>query len=216
MFVYLPSCKLSAACPEASEKIKMYMQRRANARIAGCCSVAVKEMTAADTAVTACMSCFAIVRETGKQATEMSLWEYLAADAEFPWPDLQGESITLQDCWRARNQTALLDAVRICMRKMNINIVEMEENRENCQFDGVWRMNPLPAPVIRRAPDYFGEVAASGLTIVPREEQSERMRKWAQQYTTDRVAAYCNACLNGIRMGGVNGVHLLELATKNL
>ena len=216
MFVYLPSCKLTRACPEADRKIRAYLSRRDDMRIAGCCSVAVREMIAADTAITACMSCAAIVRENGAQGGQVSLWEYLAADAEFPWPDFGGEAITIQDCWRARNDSALHDAVRECMHKMHIRVVEIAGNRENCEFDGVWRMNPLTEPTMKRAPQFFGDVAVHGIEPVPKEEQPQRMREWAAQYATDRVTAYCNACLNGIKLGGANGVHLLELATENI
>lgn len=216
MIVYLPSCKFTQACPGASRRIQAYMARQADVRVAGCCSMAVREMTAEDTAVTACMSCSAIVRETGAQGREISIWEYLAADPDFPWPDMGGEAITLQDCWRARDNSGLHVAVRECMRKMHIRIVELPENREACGFDGVWRMNPPPAAAVKRAPVFFGDVAANGLTPVPREEQPARMAAHVSQYTTERAVTYCNACLNGMKAGGANALHLMELAVMNI
>ena len=42
------------------------------------------------------------------------------------------------------------------------------------------------------------------------------MEEWVQQYQTERVVAYCNACVKGIVLGGARGVHLLQLATKEL
>jgi len=215
MYVYLPSCKFTQACPEASRKIREYLAKKKDVRVAGCCSLAVKEMTAADIAVTVCMSCSAIVRETGGQGGEISIWEYLLNDEQFPWPDLGGEAITLQDCWRTRNNAVLHDAVRECMRRMNIAVVEIAENREKCEFDGVWRMNPLPPSAVKRAPVFFGE-AAKAVVPVPKAEQPQRMRDWAAQYTTGRAAAYCNACLNGMKLGGADAVHLMELAVQNL
>lgn len=170
MFVYLPSCKFTQGFPEASRKIREYLAKRDGVRVAGCCSIAVKEMTAQDIAVTVCMSCAGIVRETGGQGNVISIWEYLLQDESYPWPDFGGEAITLQDCWRARNDDALLDAVRECMRRMNIAVVELVENRKNCGFDGVWRMNPLPPAAMNRAPGFFGEAAAAQMPV-PKEEQ---------------------------------------------
>ena len=215
MFVYLPSCKFTQACPEASRKIREYLAKKEDVRVAGCCSIAVKEMTAADTAVTVCMSCSGIVRETGGQGREISIWEYLLADDEFPWPDFGGEAITIQDCWRARGNADLHDAVRECMRRMNITVVEIAENREKCEFDGVWRMNPLPAAAAKRAPVFFGE-AAKAAAPVPKEEQPQRMKDWVAQYTTDRAVGYCNACVSGMKLGGANALHLMELAVRDL
>lgn len=215
MIVYLPSCKFTQAFPEASGKIRAYMARQAGVRVAGCCSAAVREMTAADTAVTICMSCTGIVRETGAQHRVISIWEYLLQDESFPWPDLQGEAITLQDCWRAREDAALLDAVRECMRRMNIRTVEAPDNRENCSFDGVWLMNPLPPAAMKRAPEFFA-AAANAQTPVPKEAQPQRMRDWTAQYGTGRAVGYCNACVSGMKLGGAEAYHLMELAVMNL
>ena len=146
----------------------------------------------------------------------MSLWEYLLEDEAFPWPDYGGERITVQDCWRARKNAPLLDAVRECLRRMNMEPVELAENREKTEFDGVWRFQTFSPAQLNSAPKFFGEVQARYSTPLPEEEQVERMREWVKQYTTERVVTYCNACLRGVRMGGGNGVHLGALLAERL
>lgn len=42
------------------------------------------------------------------------------------------------------------------------------------------------------------------------------MREHAAQYTTQRAAGYCNACVAGMKMGGADAYHLMELAVQNL
>ncbi len=216
MFVYLPSCNFTAACPDASRKIQAYLARKPGVRVAGCCRAEVRRLEPQDTAITVCMTCAAIVEEAAPQAEQISLWSYLFSDEAFPWPDFHGEPMTLQDCWRARHRPELHRAVRRCMERMNLTVVELEEREAAAQFDGVWRYNPVAARNLAIAPDYFGQVRDHGIELLPPEEQARRMVDWARRYETKRVATYCNACLRGVRMGGADGVHLLELAVQAL
>ena len=66
------------------------------------------------------------------------------------------------------------------------------------------------------APVAFGEINRTGIIPVPEEEWEQRMQDHVSQYTTDRVVCYCNACLAGVKLGGANGVHILELAAARL
>lgn len=217
MFVYLPSCNFTAACPESSRKIKTYLSQKEQVRVAACCRPTQKALTADDTVLSICLTCSAITREVSPQAREMSFWEYVLTVPGFPWPDFGGERMTVQDCWRARNKPELQKAVRECMRRMNLEPVELAENYEKTQFDGVWRFNESSVQRnIGIAPVYFTEVQARGLELIPPQEQAARMTEWAKQYTTDRVLTYCNACLKGVCMGGARGVHLMELLTARL
>ena len=215
MLYYLPSCNFSALCPEASRRIKAYLAKKPGVTVSGCCRPLQKRLTEEDTVLTICLTCAALSREASA-AQVKSVWEYLLEDDAFPWPDYGGERVTVQDCWRARENPALQQAVRACMRRMNITPVELEENLERTRFDGTWLMNPVAERNMQLAPRFFGEVQEHWTTPLPPEEQQRRMTEWASQYVTDRVAVYCNSCLSGVRMGGAGGVHLMELATRDL
>ena len=216
MYIYLPSCNFTAALPEVSKKIKNYFSEQEQVKVAGCCRPTQKKLTAEDTILSMCFTCSAITNEVSPHVNEESIWEYLLTDEAFPWPDYHGEKMTLQDCWRARNKPEVLEAVRACMRKMNIEIIELEENLENTTFDGVWRFNPVLKKNMEIAPVYFKEVQAHGLELLQEEEQKQRMEEWCSQYTTDRVVTYCTACLKGAQLGGVHAIHLMELLTARL
>lgn len=216
MYIYYPSCKFTATNPTASEKIKAYLATRSDMVVAGCCRKNQHLLTEADTAITICLSCAAITDEVSPHAGEISIWEYLLEDDSFPWPDYGGEEMTIQDCWRARHKPALQNAVRECMKRMNIVPVELAESFEKTEFDGIWRFNPVAQANLSIAPEFFGQVQEQGLIPVPREEQPERMKEWCKQYTTEKVVTYCNACQKGVQMGGVEGFHLMELMVKNL
>lgn len=216
MIYYLQSCNFTAASPEASKKIRSYMEGKANVKVPGCCRPSQKLFQEGDTVLTICQTCWAITEEVSPKAAKMSFWEYVLNDPDFPWPDYHGEKMTVQDCWRARKKRSLMEAVRECMKRMNIQPVEIEENYENTQFDGVWRFNPVQKRNMDIAPVYFTQVKDHGLELILKEEQAARMREWVGQYKTERAAAYCNACLRGMKMGGAEGIHLMELMTANL
>ncbi len=216
MLVYFPSCNFTRASKEGSEKIKEYLKEKHGMRIEGCCRPGHKSLTEQDTAVTICQSCSAIIKENAPQAREISLFGILDADEDFPWPDLKGEKITIQDCWRARDKREVQDAVRSIMKKMNIEIVELEENYEKSEFCGVFRYNPMQPGNIDIAPNYFVESMEGKLELHTPEEQQKLMDEHCKKYTTDRVVCYCNSCLRGVKQGGTNGVHIIELIMQTV
>ena len=216
MYVYFPSCNFTKASPQGTKKIREYLQQRYGVRVAGCCRPGHKTLEEGDIAVTNCQSCSAIIRENVPNVNEINIFQLLVNDEQFPWPDLGGESMTIQDCWRARNKPAVHEAVRAAMRKMNLNIVELAQNREDTPYCGVFRYNPMNPANLKIAPNYFGPGMEGQLQLCPPEEQQKRLEEHARQYTTARVAVYCNACLVGLNKAepatGVHGVHLLDLA----
>ena len=219
MYIYLPSCNFSAASPESSRKIRAYLARKPKVRVAGCCRKEQAAMQPEDVVISICLTCSAITREVSPQVTEMSFWEYVLTDPAFPWPDFHGERITLQDCWRARHLPVLHRAVRACLRRMNFQIVELDANKECAQFDGTWLFNRTGVERNRSIAPVFAAEAERCLTPLPEAEQRSRMEEHARQYATERIVAYCNACLAGIRLGTQSqkrGVHLMDLLTDKL
>ncbi len=77
---------------------------------------------------------------------------------------------------------------------MNIVPVELADNFEKAEFDGVWRFSPKIMQE-KFAPAAFGEINRTGITPVPEEEWEPRMRDHVRRYKTGRVVCYCNACL---------------------
>lgn len=210
MFVYFPSCNFTKACPETSEKIKNYLRERHGMKIAGCCRPGHKTLEAGDTAVTVCHTCAAIVGENKPESGQLSLLEFLDQLPHFPFPDLGGEEITVQDCWRVQDKPALHETVRSLLKKLNSKIVELPANRENADFCGEFPHSPVLPGNQAIAPRYFERVQAR-LELLSPEEREQRIREHCAHITTARAVCYCNSCLRGLRQGGVNGVHLLEL-----
>lgn len=210
MTVYFPSCNFTKACPETSRAIQKYLRERHGMRIAGCCRPGHKTLAPGDTAVTVCHTCSAILRENVPGTEEISLLQFLDRDPHFPFPDLMGEPIAIQDCWRVRDNAALQDAARSLLRKMNAHVVELPKNRAEADFCGTFRYSPLFPGNLTIAPRYFERVQAE-LELLSPEEQQERLDNFCAGLPTARTACYCNSCLRGLKQGGARGVHLLEL-----
>lgn len=215
MIYYEPSCKFKANHPEASARIQAYLRKK-GIIVTGCCRPSQKLYTDTDTVLFNCTSCSIIVKEVHPETESMSVYEYLLKDNDFPWPDYHGERITVQDCFRARNDRATQEAVRQCMIRMKIVPVELaDENYEKAAFDGPFLFHPIAENNMTIAPAAFSRIAEH-VMMFSEEEQSELLKKQVAKYTTDRTAVYCNSCEKGISLGGGNPVHLLELITQDL
>lgn len=217
MIHYLPSCKIKALHPEASLKLQRYLSKK-EINVLGCCRVisSHEQMKTDDTVITNCTSCAIITDEHNPQVNEISLYEYLLNDESFPWPDFHGEKITVQDCYRGIHKPEMQQAIRECLIKMNIVPVEIEENYEKTRFDGVFVFENVSKSNLQLAPDYFGRFQNEMVNVIPAEQQKEEMKQWVSQYRTDRVVCYCNSCLKGLKLGGANAVHMVDLLAEDL
>ena len=159
--------------------------------------------------VSLCHNCAAIFAETKPAIRQQSLWEFLLADAAFPFPDYQQEKIFVQDCWRSRENKAEQKAVRQLLRRMNFQVVELEEPQED--FCGISLLRPAPVRNLKLAPRHF--VAGAEGKFLPHtpEEQQAAMKEHCRQFGTQRVAAYCHYCTEGLELGGARVQHLAEL-----
>ena len=214
MIVYLPSCKFTAMHPETSSRFVRWLEGR-DVHIHGCCKSGVSRFGAGDTVLCVCLSCLMTAEENAPDARSISVYEYLLEQPDFPWPDLHGEHITVQDCFRARSRPALREAARECLRRCRAEVAELPDRGETCEFDGVFLMNPIPTPTRNAAPKAFDELSRHVRLLAP-EEQTRLMREHAAQISTKRVVAVCNGCESGLKRGGANATQLLDLIASRL
>ena len=64
------------------------------------------------TMISLCHNCAAIFEERHPEILRESLWEFILADKSFKYRDFGGEAITIQDCWRQKENLAEQEAVR--------------------------------------------------------------------------------------------------------
>ena len=211
MLVYFPSCNFTRTFPKTSEAAKEFMKKQ-GIRVEGCCRPGHKNLTAGEQALVVCQTCTLLIGERRPDIPLESAWEYLDS-LDIAWPDYHGEEITVQDCWRARNRDSLHTAVRSLLNKMNFTVVELENNRQNADFDGEWLYRPSAPANIKMAPQSF-EAIQPYIQLKSPEEIQALMQAHASQIKTDRVVDYCTACHTGLLHGGANAVNLMELLMK--
>lgn len=214
--VYFPGCKYTIHSRVNSRKIRQYLIRQHGIRQTGCCSTGLDTLTGEDTAIFVCPTCSAFIQEYTPKNRSLSIWEILENDDAFPWPDCGSDRITVQDCWRSFDNRPLQDAVRRILQRMNVEIVEMEMNFEKTGFCGSSLMKTQSPRYSRFAPVRFIKNASGKFIPVPAEEQEKKMQEHGKQFTTDKVVCYCTGCLHGLRLGGVDAVHMMDLITARL
>ncbi|MBP3752350.1 MAG: hypothetical protein J6H20_06985 [Pyramidobacter sp.] len=211
---YFPGCKYSARSPESSARLTAYLAGRFGAVAAGCCSADHARPERGDATLYQCPTCGLILNESGTAGTVRSVFELLLEDERFPWPDCGGEAMTVQDCWRSRKNAAFCDAVRECLRRMNVTIVELEQRYERADFCG---------PSLYKGPNpRYSKLAPQSLVnewthpVLSEDEQRARVLEHARDWTTEKVLVTCIGCAQGVEMAGHTPVHLLDLLTAAL
>lgn len=215
MLHYLPGCDVLKNHPQAINKLTDYMIKQ-GAKVDACCRTSDKILEDGDIMINNCTLCDLILNETHPNNQIMSIYEYVLSDPSFPFVDHEKEKITIQDCLRTKNNKDMLDAIRTCLKKMNFDIIELEENYEKTNFDGIWIYNKPMDICLSLAPNSTHKIMGKYYEEIDEDEKTYRMQQHVKQYVTDLVLTYCNGCERGMKRGGISPVHLVELLSEGL
>lgn len=131
MYIYYPSCNFAISSPQTAKKVREYLKEKMD--IAKCCKIDQRKFNEEDIGIYVCQACRGQIEN---QVNTMSLWQYLDQLDDFKFPDYHGQKMYLQDCWRDRNHPEIHQAVRSLLKKMNIEVLEIEKNKENSIYCG--------------------------------------------------------------------------------
>jgi len=221
---YIASCVFTEEYPQLSKKIQKYIAEK-NLPIIRCCVANwkvkehedkmpdwyrddwkkiphYKKFPAGSTMVSLCHNCAAIFEERHPEIFCQSFWELILEDENFNYPNYGGEKITVQDCWRSKENLAEQKAVREILRRMNFEIVELKENFFKTKFCGYSLYQPQPLRNAKLAPKRFVENAKGFFEKHTQEEKEILMKNYCEQIQTEKVIAYCHYCVRGLRLGG--------------
>lgn len=154
----MPACSVRAYTPEGSRIIRDYLTSNYDIEVTGCCKVNYKNFSKEDKIIYLCNSCAAHTEES-TPSSMISLWELLDNDDNFDFPDYGGRKMAIQDCWRANDRKSQLLAIRSLLKKMNIEVEELDENFEKTRFCGISALKELPTINVKLAPKRFSEDA---------------------------------------------------------
>lgn len=213
--LYFGGCTPTADHPEASKKLAAYIKEKFQVDPVGCCRINHPKLTPEDTAIVVCNNCANIIDESGKADHIDFVWEIIDNDPDFVFPDYHGEKMTIQDCWMAVEKRNVQDAIRSLLKKMNIDVVELEENYEKTRYCGMNLAAPCTESNAKLAPKRYVQQYPHMFQPIPKEERPAHFKKYCEQFTTDKVVCYCRSCRNGLLMGGKQALHVLELLFPN-
>jgi Fe-S oxidoreductase len=118
----------------------------------------------------------------------VSLWEVIAGDNAFEFPDYNGLKMAIVDACPVRDNPKVHDSVRQLLRKMNIGISEPEKSREKSICCG---------------DSFYGDIPVGKVKI--------HMKKRASQMPENYVVVYCISCTKSMFIGGKKPRYLVDL-----
>ena len=235
MDYYIASCVFTTRFPLLSARIQAYIRRRFPAMtVVRCCvpNYKIRQFTdalpeeqraawtalpdcaafaAGDTVYSLCHNCSNIVEEIHPGVQVRSLWELLLTDATFPWPDMKGQRVLVQDCWRSRDRIGEQDAVRQILLRSGFEAEEMPVNRAQTEFCGTSLLRPQPPRNPKLAPKHYAENIEGKFEPHTPEEQRAAMEAFCAPFAGRQILCYCHYCLEGLKLGGAQARHLAEV-----
>lgn len=230
---YIASCVFTSKHPYVSKKIQDYVEGR-GIPVVRCCVHKYKlahftelmpedyrnewaslpdsmSLSPGDTVYSICHNCLAIIEEMRPDVNVRSVWELIDGDGDFVFPDLGGETMVVQDCWRSYDRSEEQDAVRSLLGKLDIDVEDQADGRERNTFCGISLYRPAPPRNLKLAPHRFVENAEGLFGEHTAEEQERLMKEYCSRFGDRKVVCYCHYCLEGLELGGADAFHLAYL-----
>lgn len=202
-YTYFPSCNFTKASPQTALKTRNFFKDRMP--VAGCCLYDKKVYSDEDIALILCQACRQQLETKIKTKT---IWEYFDEDETFEFPNYHHTKMNLQDCFRDKDHPEVHQAVRNILKKMHIEVIEIEDNKEKSTFCGTLHFESKKQEIIELLKQYPN----SKISQLPEDIQIKLMQEQVSKYNNDYyVICDCNRCLKGVTMGGAKGIHLLDL-----
>lgn len=203
MNIFFPSCNFTKSSPLTAKKIRNYFKERM--QIAGCCLYDKNTYTNDDVGLILCQACR---QQLAPKIKTKTIWEYFDEDLSFTFPNYNHQKMYLQDCFRDIDHPEVHQAIRNLCKKMNIEVIEIKNNKENSTFCGTLHFKEHH-PILEANKD-------TKLSKLPEELQIQVMKDYTQIFQEEYpIIVDCNRCFKGIKMGQKEVVHLLDLLMKD-
>lgn len=187
--VFSPGCALLIYKPHLAKKLLEFLKQEFGsiAEHTICCRHEPK-LAAGTQIINTCPGCDKRFRELYAGITTTSLWEVLASNDNFPFPNYQGKTMAVLDACPTRDQARIHDAIRVLLKKMHINVVEPEKTREHGTCCG---------------DRFYG--------LMPVEQVKAQMKKRAKEMPVEDVVVYCVSCTKSMHIGGIKPHYMIDL-----
>jgi len=187
--VFAPGCALKIYKPELAKKVLDFLNNDLGDidEYLICCRHK-PNLDKGTQIINVCAGCDKRYRELYEGITTISLWEVLAESKIFSFPDYKGKEMTILDACPTRDQERIHNAVRVLLKKMNINLIEPEKTRTKgtCCGDSLYGVLPVA-------------------------QVKENMKKRANEMPASDVVVYCVSCSKSMYIGGKKPRYLVDL-----
>lgn len=187
--VFAPGCALMLYKPDLARKVHHWLEGHIGPMpvLATCCKHE-PQVPSGTEVINVCPGCDKRFGNDYQATYTISLWEILARADDFPFPDYQGLTMTILDACPTRERTAIHDAIRILLHRMNINLIEPTKTRTRgtCCGDSFYGILPLP-------------------------DVKVQMARRASEMPSEEVVVYCVSCVKAMAIGGKHPRYLVDL-----
>lgn len=187
--IFTPGCALLLYKPHLADKAQQYLNNLGyQVEISRICCRHDQKRTETTPAIVVCSGCARRFRREHELIEPTTLWQIMAADTALSLPDYQGAAMSLQDACPTKKRPEVPDAIRQLLQRMNIRLIEAEQNRAGAVCCGDSFHNQLS----------------------PTEVQ-EKMRQRAAAMPCDEVVVHCVSCIKSLANGAKKPRYLLDL-----
>jgi Fe-S oxidoreductase len=187
--LFSPGCALMLYKPDLAEKVHVFLNENSGEMetLLTCCHHD-PQLNEPTEIINICPGCDKRFLNDYQNSQTVSLWEILADNDSFPFPDYHGRSMTILDACPTRDQERIHTAIRKVIRKMNISLVEPKNTR---------------AKSICCGDSFYG--------LIPVEKVKEQMKKRASEMPLEDVVVYCVSCIKSMHIGQKRPHYLVDL-----
>ena len=184
-----PGCALSIYKPEMENKILSFLNRNYNeTTMHKTCCRHDPQLEKGSLIINVCAGCDKRLGSLYEGISTISLWEIIDTLDSFPFPDYKGLKMSVHDACPVRENPGVHQAVRNCLKKMNIEIIETKFNRTRSVCCG---------------DDFYPKL--------PLEKIHKLMKKRADSMPCENVCVYCVSCIKSMHIGGKTPRYLVDL-----
>jgi Fe-S oxidoreductase len=187
--IFAPGCALMLYKPELANKIHAVLKQNLGpmAMLDTCCHHD-PQLAVPTRIINICPGCDKRYRNDYRNSSTISLWEILAENDFFNFPDYHGQTMSILDACPTRDQDRVHEAIRIVLGKMNISLQEPlnTRTRSTCCGDS-----------------FYG--------LIPTEKVKAQMLKRASEMPLEDVIVYCVSCIKSMHIGKKRPHYLVDL-----
>ena len=188
-FVFAPGCALFLYKPSLVDQLHAWLESRYGPlEVLSACCHHTPAIPAGTKVITTCPGCDRRYRQDYPEPLAVSLWEMLAQDDSFLFPNYHGQQMTIIDACPTRDQKPIHGAVRALAARMDIVIVEPGRTREKGTCCG---------------DTFYG--------VLPTERVIGQMKAKGGEMPLDDILVYCVSCSKSMFIAGKRPRYLVDL-----